>query len=218
MKSFWDLNAKTWSQVIDQKLITSRLVTNQAIVDAILFYQPKTVLDIGCGEGWLCAELSKRSVECAGIDGSEDLTRIAQNKYPEISFKKVSYQEIENGWQPQKQFDVVVFNFALMDEHLEKLLLQIQKFITANGRLLIQTLHFSALPEGKEGWQSEDFKSMRLPFQGTMPWYGRNLESWKQLFAESGWSLDRFVEPSQNGKSLSVLFHLKKSPERRAPF
>jgi len=210
MKSFWDLNAKTWSQVIDQKLIASRLVTNQAIIEAILSYQPKTVLDIGCGEGWLCAELAKHSIECAGIDGSEDLIQIAQNKYPEISFQKVSYQEIENGWKPQEQFDVVVFNFALMDEHLEKLLAQIKNFTTENGRLLIQTLHPSALPEGKEGWQCEDFKSMTLPFQGTMPWYGRNLQSWKQLFIESGWSLDRFVEPSQNEKSLSALFHLKR--------
>ena len=49
-------NAKPWITAISQQEIESRnLVTNQAIVDAILKQGPLKVLDIGCGEGWwLC--------------------------------------------------------------------------------------------------------------------------------------------------------------------
>lgn len=209
-ENFWNLNAKTWSQVIDQKLIASRQVTNQAIVDAILRLKPKSFLDIGCGEGWLCEEIAKHGIECAGIDGSAELIKIAQQKFPKLSFQTVSYQQIENGWKPLRQLDAVVFNFSLMDECLEDLFIQLKSFVSQNGSLIIQTLHPSSLPDGKEGWQSEDFKSMTLPFQGAMPWYGRNLQSWTQLFVKSGWHLDQFIEPAQNGKPLSALFHLKK--------
>lgn len=210
MTNFWDQNAQTWSQVIDQKLIASRLVTNQAIIDAILSKNPKSVLDVGCGEGWLAAEIAKHGTSVEGIDGSEELIKIASAKYPKIPFQKISYQQIESGWKSKTTFDVAVFNFALMDEQLEKLFSQMQNLVTQNGSMLIQTLHPSALPEGKEGWQSEDFKSMTLPFSGTMPWYGRNLESWKKLFTKTGWRLEKFEEPSRDGKPLSALFHLKK--------
>jgi len=53
----WHQNAKAWIQAITNDEIASRtLITNQAIIDTILQTEPKTLLDIGCGEGWLARQ------------------------------------------------------------------------------------------------------------------------------------------------------------------
>ena len=50
----WHLNAKAWIKTIAGNTIESRkLVTNQAIVNEVVALNPVTVIDLGCGEGWL---------------------------------------------------------------------------------------------------------------------------------------------------------------------
>ena len=41
---------------------------------------PKTLLDLACGTGTLCAEMSKRGVDVVGVDHSEDMLAIASVK------------------------------------------------------------------------------------------------------------------------------------------
>jgi hypothetical protein len=52
----WRKNAALWTRAIEaQEIESRRLVTNQAIIDAVTSNEPGSVLDIGCGEGWLAA-------------------------------------------------------------------------------------------------------------------------------------------------------------------
>ena len=56
----WEKNARLWTDAVRKGQIESRRkVTNQAIVDAILCRSPRSVLDIGCGEGWRGRELHR---------------------------------------------------------------------------------------------------------------------------------------------------------------
>ncbi len=49
-----------WINIIDNNGIESRrLVTNKAIIDAVCKYNPFSVLDIGCGEGWLAKRINR---------------------------------------------------------------------------------------------------------------------------------------------------------------
>ena len=43
-----------------------------------------------------------------------------------------------------------------------------------------------------------------------MPWYFRTLESWLELLADAGWTLEKQVEPPhpQTGKPASLLLQL----------
>jgi 2-polyprenyl-3-methyl-5-hydroxy-6-metoxy-1,4-benzoquinol methylase len=59
----WHHNADAWARSVRDKLIESRrLVTDQAILGAILALRPRSVLDVGCGEGWLVHALAARGV------------------------------------------------------------------------------------------------------------------------------------------------------------
>jgi len=50
----WKINAKKWIKTIENSEIESRqLITNTTILNNVLQRKPKSVLDIGCGEGWL---------------------------------------------------------------------------------------------------------------------------------------------------------------------
>ena len=60
----WDVNAAPWVRAVRNHEIPSRrLVTDQAIIDAVMRRKPTSVLDLGCGEGWLARELSARGVD-----------------------------------------------------------------------------------------------------------------------------------------------------------
>lgn len=57
----WGKNAEPWTRAVREKQIDSRRqVTDQAIVEAVLSRSPKSLLDIGCGEGWLAGRILGR--------------------------------------------------------------------------------------------------------------------------------------------------------------
>lgn len=62
-----------------------------------------TALDLGCGTGILCRELSSAGIRTLGTDISEDMIRIARNNFPELDFEvrdMVTYV-------PETEYDLV---------------------------------------------------------------------------------------------------------------
>lgn len=49
-----------------------------AFVDLVLARQPQTVLDVGCGEGWLVSALRQRGVAAWGVDPGADLCAVTR--------------------------------------------------------------------------------------------------------------------------------------------
>lgn len=203
-ENFWNQNAENWAQVIEKNLISSRAVTNSAIIDNVLSLKPSLVLDIGCGEGWLSRPIRDSSVNYYGIDGSKQLIEIALRRGS--FFEHVSYEQIINGWRPQQMPDVAVFNFSLLDKDIEELLKAVSTLIKPNGHLVIQTLHPSNLALYQDGWNEEDFKTMAIEFEGKMPWYGRTKESWLSVFDVCKLKVSKIIEPSLNNKPASIIW------------
>lgn len=109
----WLDNAKPWVSAVRENKIESRvLITNKAITDAILQKSPKSVLDIGCGEGWLARELNKTGVNVLGIDVISELVSAAKQEGGGV-FKVISYEDLIEGAIKEK-FDLIVCNFSLL--------------------------------------------------------------------------------------------------------
>ena len=215
IKRSWDANAQLWSDAVRQKNIPSRTTgTDRFIIEAVKRLKPKSVIDIGCGEGWLVRQLSEDAF-ClvTGIDGCERLIENAQSEHPNGHYFVRDYEAL--ALQPEAMkgpYDVAVCNFSLLDKNLTPLLSAIRHNLNANGSLLIQTLHPCSSKRNEpsqDGWQSEDFKSLGSDSWHEMPWYFRTLTRWEQTLACAGFSMtasDGPLDPKTR-TPLSILFH-----------
>ncbi len=212
----WETNAAAWRQTIDKGLIASRqLGTNEAVVKAVLATQPLHVLDVGCGEGWLCRKLAGAGVRATGIDGSEELIEAAKQKGA-ATYAVLSYEQLINDFtQPAGPFDCMVCNFSLLGHNLAPLLGALRKKLSHGGKLIVQTVHpFTACGSEPyaDGWRMETFSGFEEVFPANMPWYFRTLASWVAEITCAGYAIEAIEEPShpQTGRPLSLIIVAKK--------
>lgn len=143
----WETNATAWSEAIQHEAIeTRKLITNQAIVLAIAKHQPSSLLDLGCGEGWLCRAAKEQIpslTRIKGMDAIAALVEQANSLSPNLEWEQKSYQALIAGVSHnQDWFQIISINFALFEKELvELLLLALPNYLLENGRIIIQTLH-----------------------------------------------------------------------------
>lgn len=207
----WKKNAQAWIEAIRRGEIESRvLATDQAILDSVLSRAPKTVLDAGCGEGWLVRELCRSGIDALGIDAEPALIDYARQANVG-RFKLLSYEDLTPQTLNQR-FDAVVCNFSLLgDAAVQRLVRQIPSLLNEAGAFIVQTPHPVAvcgeLPY-EDGWRQGSWQGFSHRFTDPAPWFFRTLESWQRLIAESGLKLLETREPlnPKTGLPASVIF------------
>jgi 2-polyprenyl-3-methyl-5-hydroxy-6-metoxy-1,4-benzoquinol methylase len=207
----WAANASAWTAAVRDRSIESRkLVTDQAIVDAIVSRHPSTVLDIGCGEGWLARAVAKQGIAVVGIDVIPDLIGQAQAAGGG-TFKVFAYDELAAGSLGEKA-DVVVCNFSLLgNESVDEVLRAVPSLLNDGGALIVQTLHPVAAcgPHAYvDGWREGSWVGFDPAFVDPAPWYFRTMESWLRLFDKHELRLLEQREPMHPATRLpaSVIF------------
>ncbi|EIU3227791.1 class I SAM-dependent methyltransferase [Pseudomonas aeruginosa] len=204
----WRGNAEAWARAVREgRLESRRLATDDAILQALRQRAPRRLLDIGCGEGWLCRALAGEVGECVGIDASPELIELARAAGGG-RFRRLAYRELDAA-SGLGRFDALVCNFSLLDEDLAGCLAAWPALLESGGELLIQTLHPWAAGDEDycDGWREERFDGFGEGFRDSMPWYFRTLESWLALLDGSGWrlrGLSETVHP-RLGRPLSLL-------------
>lgn len=207
----WGINALPWTAAVRNGQIESRKqITDQAIIDAILSRQPRSVLDIGCGEGWLVRELAGRNIHVVGTDVVPKLIEEARLSGGG-DFRALSYEEIAAG-KLKVSVDVVVCNFALLGkESVEGVFGAVPSLLNSHGTFVVQTLHpvmaCGDLPY-RDGWREGSWAGFSTDFSSPAPWYFRTLESWVKLFVDSGFRLCEVREPlhPNTQKPASIIF------------
>jgi 2-polyprenyl-3-methyl-5-hydroxy-6-metoxy-1,4-benzoquinol methylase len=207
----WQKNASPWTAAVRQNQIASRaLVTNQAIVDAVLSRSPHTALDIGCGEGWLSRALAQHGIHTIGVDVIPALIEEAR-RAGGGEFRHVSYEEIAGG-ELDVKVDVAVANFSLIGKKsVEGVVRRAPALLNPGGSLVIQTLHpvFSCGEEPyADGWRKGSWSGFSDQFSDPAPWYFRTMETWVGLLTASGFRILEMREPPHpdTGRPASVIF------------
>ena len=195
----WQQNAKPWINAIANNEIESRaLVTNAAIVNAVLSLHPKSVWDVGCGEGWLSRAIQQHGITTYGTDAIPELIAAADAKAG--YYYTATYQQIIDGsFKPPQKFEAMVFNFSLFGNEIVTDLLQaMRRYLLPDGKLVIQTLHpYTAcgIEAYQDGWRTGSWSGFSTDFCNPAPWYFRTLESWMYLLHQLGFRVQNLVEP-----------------------
>lgn len=206
----WRKNAAPWVKAIEDGEIESRIaVTNQAVLDAILQAKPTSLLDIGCGEGWLIRELTKLGIKCFGMDVVSEFAAYIQNAGAE--FVECPYEEFVADVF-QERFDVLASNFSLLGkESTENVVTTSKELLNDEGAFIVQTIHPREVSDEEnylDGWREGSWAGFSDEFVDPAPWYFRTMESWETLFQKAGYSNLSISEPRHpvTGKRLSALF------------
>jgi len=145
-------------------------VTAPCIMRHIINDKPNTVLDIGCGTGYLTYEISKLVDSCVGIDMSEKSIACAQKNYKRENLSFIRC--IINNYQFSGFFDACVANMVFSSDPIwQHSLTHIIDFLPLGGKLYFTIPHpfFWA-----KYWKYEN-----------EPWYCYS----KELFIENNFSL-----------------------------
>jgi len=218
----WKKNAMQWTAAVRDGHIESRkLATNKAIVEAVLSYSPASLIDIGCGEGWLVRELSSHVTHLVGVDAIPELVDRARSGGGG-DFIVASYEDIANG-AVKDLFDVIICNFSLLGkESVEMLFSSISRLLNPTGVLIVQTVHplqaCADLPYS-DGWREGSWTDCGPGFTDPAPWYFRTLAGWSGLFSGNALQLVELREPILPNTQLpaSIIFIATPASDKRMP-
>jgi 2-polyprenyl-3-methyl-5-hydroxy-6-metoxy-1,4-benzoquinol methylase len=207
----WSKNTAPWIVAIQEQQIESRkLITDRSIVNAVVSRGGQTLLDLGCGEGWLTRALIAQGINVLGTDAIPELLNRAR-AMGLGNFELASYIDIAAG-QIGTKFDVVVANFSLIGkESVESLFRSMPSLLNDGGSFIVQTLHPTIscgdLPY-LDGWRASSWDGFSDEFTDPAPWYFRTLESWVELYTTNGLSIVEIREPihPQTGKPAAIIF------------
>ena len=227
LKESWERNAGLWRDAVRDDLIPSRkTVTNRAIIDAAAALKPRRVLDMGCGEGWLIRALSANldpargaGSALVGADGSKALVAAARAADAAATYLALDYRVFtEDPSLAGGPFDLVVYNFSLLDDRVTDVLAASRRVLDDDGVILVQTVHpRTACGDApyEDGWRTEGFDGFSSGAWQPMPWYFRTTESWRAAGTAAGLALVSSQEPVDpaRGEPASLLLTLKASAE-----
>jgi 2-polyprenyl-3-methyl-5-hydroxy-6-metoxy-1,4-benzoquinol methylase len=204
----WEANAAAWTSAVREGAIASRRAGTDAAViaacdDAVPTLAGASILDVGCGEGWLARALAARGARVLGVDASAPLIERARGTSPHEDaaprYEVASYEAMHaDPALVSGPFDLVVVNFALLGDPVTPALAACAARLAPGGRVVVQTVHpWSAAGEGayESGWREETFATFAVPFPASMPWYFRTLADWHAAVAAAGLRLVRVIEP-----------------------
>lgn len=206
----WSANVAPWTDAVRQRKIESRnLVTDDAIVGVVTGLRPRTVLDLGCGEGWLARRLSETGAQVTGVDAIPGLIAQARSGGGG-EFFTASYEELASG-ALDIVVDAVVANFSLIGkEAVDNIVKAVPVFLNPGGAFIIQTLH-PHVTTGElayaDGWREGSWAGFGPEFTDPAPWYFRTLATWVSLLVSSGLRVTDILEPidSRTGRPASMI-------------
>lgn len=134
----WDNAAAVYAEEQEKSEFAE---SNKAVIEA-RFKQlnGERVLDLGCGYGWYTDFFARIGADAVGVDGSEKMIAIAQERYPNLEF---TIADIEKPLPfDNESFDIVFSNQVLMDiENADFVISECERVLKSDGIFYFGIVH-----------------------------------------------------------------------------
>jgi 2-polyprenyl-3-methyl-5-hydroxy-6-metoxy-1,4-benzoquinol methylase len=136
-----------WNRIADRYIRTAGNAEDkiyrqfaEVLWDSLGDIQGQSVLDVGCGHGWLSHLLLEAGAQVWGVDGSTTLLNYARSSHPSISFLE---HDLVHGLPSfGKSFDRIVAHMVLQDlPNIDPLLHDISQRLSSEGRFIFTMPH-----------------------------------------------------------------------------
>ncbi|NOU13432.1 MAG: methyltransferase domain-containing protein [Methylococcaceae bacterium] len=135
-----------WDAEDYQKNSSAQFQWAHELIEKLGLKGSETVLDLGCGDGKVTANIAQRLVtgSVMGIDNSDAMIRLARQQYPHLVFEQMDARTLVF----KEQFDVVFSNAVLhwIEDHIP-VITGIYESLKPGGRILLQMGAQDGIPE-----------------------------------------------------------------------
>ena len=154
MNNGWEESALAW--IADQGEFGDfgrRYVLDSVMLSRALALQPKSVLDVGCGEGRFCRMLREHGIVTVGIDPTQNLLAAARLRDPSGEYIECGAEEIRLN---NSAFDLVVSYLSLIDiPDIVPAIAEMVRVLRPGGRLLVANLNSFNTAGVEIGWSRD---------------------------------------------------------------
>ena len=159
------------------------------------------ILEVGCGNGWLCSQLSKiPGSNVAGIDINSTELEQAKRVFGQVENLEFFYGELVNENTRSEKFDVIVFAASIQYfASLDEILVQSLQLLNTQGEIHILDSHFYKLFELETARQrSMDYYRSIQFSEMSKHYFHHSLEELKpynyKIFYTPGSFINRFIK------------------------
>ncbi|MEM7440858.1 MAG: class I SAM-dependent methyltransferase [Pseudomonadota bacterium] len=206
----WQTSAAAWIKRIGDDGDFSRAhVLDRPMLARVAANNPKSALDVGCGEGRFCRKLTALGVKTVGVDPIDAMVEEARSRDPDGTYRNGF---AENLPFPDNEFDLVVSYLTLIDiDALDKAAAEMVRVLRPGGHLLIANLSSYSTSSAVIGKRycrdtGEELRPLgRYLTEGKswFAWDGIKIQNWHRplstymtTFLELGLTLRHFDEPT----------------------
>ncbi len=217
-------NSEFWVRIIREDLDRYRTeLTDAAVLSAIGEVDGKSVLDGGCGEGYLSRAIVRRGATVTGLDLSGSLIREASSEADRLDLKIKHYvASLDSIPEDDATFDAVVCSHVMTDVvDAAAALKEIGRVTAPGGRLVVLMLHpcfYTAHAERDASGTisvaryfstrsiSQEFKVAGISSPGQVHMNFRPLEYYMSAILDSGYVITQLTEPHPSGEQLDDIW------------
>jgi len=211
VRDFWNRVAGDWrTQVGEHGDSNRRLNSDPVLWKFAGDVSGLTVLDAGCGTGYLSAKLRDCGALVTGIDFSERMIGIARADHPDMDFRVDSCSDLAT--IDDAHFDMVIANYVLMDTpDLRSAMEAFHRVLKPDGVAVLVFSH-PCFPQGRATtsetgeetsyyWSFPYFEPRKVTdppwahFRSAFIWFHRPLSDYWKAFTAAGFGVVDFEEP-----------------------